>query len=177
MSPFRAPDPPGCCRLMFSTPAAVRCTLKSRSFDSKYSMLRRPSLICPSRRESTAGLLVDWRMALAALIRALSLSILRCTLATVSSTLDMAAGVCQIRRGGRWCVSPPTGAARWWCLAMMAGVSLSARSPNRHRSCSVTLCTEGAASWSAEQRIWAVLLGAAGSNDGSGRRQRDVVKT
>jgi hypothetical protein len=103
---------------MFSTPAAVRCTLKSRSFDSKYSMLRRPSLICPSRRESTAGLLVDWRMVLAALIRALSLSILRCTLATVSSTLDMAAGVCQFRRGGRWCVSPPTGAARWWwCLA------------------------------------------------------------
>jgi len=76
-------------------------------------MLRRPSLIWPSRRESTAGLLVDWRMALAALIRARSRSILRCTLATVSSTFAMvgagavtrtevvAMTVQQLRRGGR----------------------------------------------------------------------------
>ena len=101
------PDPPGCCKLKFSTPAAVRCTSRSRSFDSKYSMLRRPSLIWPSRRESTAGLLVDWRMALAALIRARSRSILRCTLATVSSTFAMVGAgtgtvtVQQLRRGGR----------------------------------------------------------------------------
>lgn len=78
-------------------------------------MFRRPSLICPSRRESTAGLLVDWRMALAALIRARSRSILRCTLATVSSTFAMVGAgavtrteavavtvtVQQLRRGGR----------------------------------------------------------------------------
>lgn len=61
-------------------------------------------------RERTAGLLVDWRMAFAALIRALSLSILRCTLATVSSTLDMATAGEGARRRRRGRCSPPTAA-------------------------------------------------------------------
>src|SRR4051794_37474464 len=63
---------------------------KSRRVPSKYSMLRWPSLIWPSRRESTAGLFVDWRMAFAACIRAFSLSILRWTLVTVSSIFILA---------------------------------------------------------------------------------------
>lgn len=66
----------------------------------------------------------------------------------------------------------------------MAGVWSSARSPNRRRSCKMTLRAEGAASRSAGRgRVGGGGGGGsgggvvAGGNDGSWGRQRDVVKT
>jgi hypothetical protein len=95
-------------------------------------------LICPSRRESTAGLLVDWRIALAALMRALSRSILRCTLATVSSTLAMLAVVYVrwARRASRD-FFPNRGDGVITCPAVVGYQGyVNARAGTRHVSCS-----------------------------------------